>query len=83
MLDFPRLAFYKQINAVVLFLKDVVEIVLETQGFHIGLSGYGDGLALAWGGVLFDYSLDVVVVDVVCAATSVDRSKLLGGPCPE
>lgn len=66
-----------------LFFEDVVEIVLEAQGFDIGLAGYGDGLALTWSGVLFDYSLDVVVVDVVCAATSVDRSRLLGGPCPE
>lgn len=66
-----------------LFLQDLVEVILEAQSFEVGLAGYGDGLAFAWGGVLFDDLFDVVVVDVVCAATSVDRSRLPGGPCPE
>lgn len=56
-----------------LLLQDVVKIILEAEGFDVGLARHGNGLALAWSGVLFDYSLDVVVVDVVCAATSVDR----------
>ena len=58
-----------------LFFKDVVEVVLEAQGFDIGLAGYGNSLAFAWGGVFFDDLFDIVVVDVICAATSVDRTR--------
>ena len=66
-----------------LFFQDLVEVIFEAQGFEVGLAGYGDSLAFAWGGVLFDDLFDVVVVDVICAATSVDRSILPGGPCPK
>ena len=79
----PRLAFHEQINAIVLFFQDVIKVVLEPEGFDVGLARYGNSLALAWCGVFFDNMFDVVVVDVVCATTSVDLSRLLGGPCPE
>jgi hypothetical protein len=67
----------------VLLFQDLVEVILEAKGLDVGLAGYGDSLAFAGGGVFFDDLFDVVVVDIVCAATSVDRSRLLGGPCPE
>ena len=66
-----------------LFFQDVVKIILEAQSFDVGLARYSNGLAFAWGGVFLDDLFDIVVVDVVCAGTSVDRSRLLGGPCPE
>lgn len=53
-----------------------IEVVLEALSFIIGLAGYSDGLSFAWCRALFDEVLDVVVVDVVCAHTSVDQRRL-------
>lgn len=83
MLYFPCLALHEQINAVVLFFQDVVKVILEAQSFDVGLARYSNGLAFAWGGMFLDDLFNIVVVDIICAATSVGRSRLLGGPCPE
>lgn len=61
-----------------LFLENVVQIVFESLGFVVRLAGDGDGFALAWCRALFDELLDVVVVDVVCATTSVSGVLQVG-----
>jgi hypothetical protein len=76
-----RLAFYEQINATVLFFEYVVEVVFESLCNEVVLAGDGDGLSLCWSRPLFNEVFDIVVVDVICMPTSVDRPEVLGGPC--
>jgi hypothetical protein len=76
----PRLAFYEQIYATVLFFEYEVEVVFELLCNGVGLTGDGNGLALCRGRPVFNEVLDIVVVDVVCVSTSVDRPEVLGGP---
>lgn len=77
----PRLAFYEQVYATVLFFEYEVEVVFEIVCKGVGLARNRDGLALSRGRPLFNEVFDIVVVDVVCMPTSVDRPEVLGGPC--
>ena len=81
MLNLPRLAFYEQVYATVLFFKYEVEVILKILRNGVGLARNRDGLALSRGRPLFNEVFDIVVVDVVCMPTSVDRPEVLGGPC--
>jgi hypothetical protein len=76
----PRLAFYEQIYATVLFFEYEVEAVFEVLCNGVGLARDGNGLALCRSCPLFNEVFDIVVVDVVCVPTSVDRPEVLGGP---
>jgi hypothetical protein len=79
-LNLPRLALHEQIYATVLFFEYEVEVVFERLCDKVGLAGDRNGLALCWSRPLFNEVFDVVVVDVVCMPTSVDRPEVLGGP---
>ena len=62
-----------------LFFEYEVEVVFESLRNEVGLARNGNGLALGWSRSLFDEVLDIVVVDVICMPTSVDRPEVLGG----
>ena len=66
MLYLPRLAFYEQVYATVLFFEYEVEVVFEIVCKGVGLARNRDGLALSRGRPLFNEVFDIVVVDVVC-----------------
>jgi hypothetical protein len=74
----PRLAFYEQVYATVLFFEYEVEVILEILRNGVGLARNSNVLALCWSRPLFDEVFDIVVVDVICMPTSVDRPGLVG-----
>jgi len=79
-LDLPCLALYEQVNATVLFFEYEIKVVFESLRNEVGLARNCNSLALGRSRPLFNEVFDVVVVDVVCMPTSVDRPEVLGGP---
>jgi hypothetical protein len=80
-LDLPRLAFYEQVYATVLFFEYEVEVVFEILRNGVGLARNRNVLALCGSRPVFNEVFDIVVVDVICIPTSVDRPEVVGGPC--
>lgn len=54
-------------DSLVLVDQNVEERILELQKFIVTSAGHGERLALAWGRILLDKVLDVVVIYVVCS----------------
>jgi hypothetical protein len=80
-LDLPRLAFNEQVYATVLFFEYEVEVVFEILRNGVGLARNRNVFALCGSRPVFNEVFDIVVVDVICIPTSVDRPEVVGGPC--
>ena len=56
-----------------LLLEDTEQGIFEIDQLFVGLPRDCDSLALARGRVLFDEALDIIVINVICALTLVQR----------
>lgn len=64
-LDFSSFTLYKQVNPLVLLLKNAIEIILKIHQFLFASARYGYRLAFARRCILLDKVFDIIVINII------------------